>query len=349
MSKKRWPVLNAQTGAETLPDKHIHEPSDIEGDWDDITITGSLRSVNWDGGGDLSGGRDTTATEGFLLDAVSGRAQFEDVYAEGGSLTDLTVLGTLSLSGSGKIVTAASGQRVEITSANYDRISFHSGAALESLPGSLVTSTGTHPYLSMRGPSEEGTGTGELRVGSDGASRLSGSVITLYEDIYGSVITWTEGVLTIEGNTVPAANNAHDLGSSTYSFRNLYAYDIYNEAGEQVVDLSGHAIINPSNGRIQAADSLVQMDTYEGAAYQARIAAAKGGNISMYDIDGNLRCRIIDDGAITLRFPDETVVFQVGASGDNPISLRVGAALENVTQGASDSGGAGYRCLRVPN
>lgn len=38
-----------------------------------------------------------------------------------------------------------------------------------------------------------------------------------------------------------------------------------------------------------------------------------------------------------------------GASPANPISLRIDGAMKSVTQGAVDSGGAGFRALRVPN
>lgn len=46
----------------------------------------------------------------------------------------------------------------------------------------------------------------------------------------------------------------------------------------------------------------------------------------------------------------DTTCLQVsGTSGANPIFIRVSSALKQVTEGAADSGGTGYRVLRVPN
>lgn len=38
-----------------------------------------------------------------------------------------------------------------------------------------------------------------------------------------------------------------------------------------------------------------------------------------------------------------------GGSSDNPINIQVNGVLKNITQGATDTGGAGFRVLRVPN
>ena len=45
-----------------------------------------VRSSGWDGGGDLSGGVDTAATVGYLLDYANDAAQFETLYANGAQL-----------------------------------------------------------------------------------------------------------------------------------------------------------------------------------------------------------------------------------------------------------------------
>ena len=50
---------------------------------------GDVRSADWDGGGDLSGGKDTTATRGYLIDYSSGSAQFQNIFAEGGIFGDI--------------------------------------------------------------------------------------------------------------------------------------------------------------------------------------------------------------------------------------------------------------------
>ena len=74
----------------------------------------------------------------------------------GGDLetTEITVKSTLTMGTSGMIRTAASGQRIEITSVNTDRIAFHSGAVAEVAPAYMFAAddgTGV-PYLGMRGP-----------------------------------------------------------------------------------------------------------------------------------------------------------------------------------------------------
>lgn len=41
--------------------------------------------------------------------------------------------------------------------------------------------------------------------------------------------------------------------------------------------------------------------------------------------------------------------FQIARTGSNPVSLYVGGSLKNVTEGAADSGTAGFKYLKVPN
>ncbi|HHH27360.1 MAG TPA: hypothetical protein ENK57_03280 [Polyangiaceae bacterium] len=85
-----------------------------DAEFNNITIRGDLISSNWDGGLDLSGGKDTSATAGFFLDSSAGAAQFQQIYAEGGELNNLDVTGILTLTSSGKLRTAASGARAEL-------------------------------------------------------------------------------------------------------------------------------------------------------------------------------------------------------------------------------------------
>ncbi len=71
--------------------------------------------------------------------------------------TEIIVGSTMTLAGSGVIQTAESGQRVEITAADHDRIAFHSGDALEPVDGPshiVADSYGTDPAprLTIRGP-----------------------------------------------------------------------------------------------------------------------------------------------------------------------------------------------------
>lgn len=113
----------------------------------DRIVRKDIRSANWDGGGDLSGGEDTTATGGYLIDYATGAAQFQSIYAGGGSLgnltvdDELTVEDYLTLSTGGTFRTAASGQRIELTSANKNYITFYTGDVAEEGPGFLVQTT----------------------------------------------------------------------------------------------------------------------------------------------------------------------------------------------------------------
>lgn len=50
---------------------------------------GDVRSADWDGGGDLSAGKDATASQGYLIDYSSGSAQFQNVYADGSNIDNI--------------------------------------------------------------------------------------------------------------------------------------------------------------------------------------------------------------------------------------------------------------------
>jgi hypothetical protein len=134
----------------------------------------------------------------------------------------------------------------------------------------------------------------------------------------------------------------------------------YQTAGGELVDSTydaadfataahGHTILtNAGDTQVDAGDAVVSLDTYEGA-FQARVAAAQAGNITLYDCGGNIRMRVIDGGVISLRLADESIAFRIDASGNDPVNVMVSGGLHNVTEGAADSGGAGYKVLRVPN
>ena len=98
-------------------------------------------------------------TNAKIADATIQDAKIADLTVDkltGGDLqtTEITVKSTLTMGTSGMIRTAASGQRVEITSVNTDRIAFHSGAVAEVVPAYMFAAddgTGV-PYVALRGP-----------------------------------------------------------------------------------------------------------------------------------------------------------------------------------------------------
>ena len=74
-----WPAVRG-----TLADAAVAEVRGVG-----RIFRGDVRSANWDGGGDLSGGKDATATQGYLIDFSSGSAQFQNIFAEGGIFGDI--------------------------------------------------------------------------------------------------------------------------------------------------------------------------------------------------------------------------------------------------------------------
>ncbi|MBT8200511.1 MAG: hypothetical protein KJO36_08330, partial [Acidimicrobiia bacterium] len=71
----------------------------------------------------------------------------------------------------------------------------------------------------------------------------------------------------------------------------------------------------------------------------------------VHDLDGGVNYNL-GTGGLTGQWQlnvNSVLKFFVDYSGSNPISLYVDGALEQVTAGATDSGGSGYRVLRVPN
>jgi len=209
---------------------HEHDAGDVSGVFSSVKVAGDIWSTNWDGAlpADLSAGADAAATLGFYLDASAGAIQTQMLYAEGGELGSLTVVGTLSLAGSGKLVTTASGQRVEITAASADRITWYSGAADEIIAAYLqVYATGTTPYWALRGPSDD-TG-----VGLSNAVKITMTPGALVFGRAGALMT-----ITSQGSMLPSPDNSLYLGSSALSWAGLYAYDIYDEAAAKFADLN---------------------------------------------------------------------------------------------------------------
>ncbi len=104
----------------------------------DTIIGADFRSTNWDGTipADLSSGPDTGATVGFYLDGSAGAAQFQSIFAEGGDITDLRVVGELLMGGGGIFRTAGgSSTRIQIDDTLANAINFYSGHASEASDG----------------------------------------------------------------------------------------------------------------------------------------------------------------------------------------------------------------------
>ncbi|KKK46772.1 hypothetical protein LCGC14_3161900, partial [marine sediment metagenome] len=145
----------------------------------DVTIEGTLTgndilSSNWDGAipVDLSS-RDATATVGYALDGSVGAAQFQNIFAEGGELRNLSVLGNLTMGANGIIRSAASGLRYELeATTTYARINFFTGDANEASAGFLrQESSGGSSILRLWAPAVTGGSISTINIlASDGLS-----------------------------------------------------------------------------------------------------------------------------------------------------------------------------------
>lgn len=99
-----------------------------------ISLGGDIISANWDGTTPLNlASADAGATAGFALDSSQGAIQVQKLFAEGGEIGNLDIVNTLTLQTGGSIRSAASGQRIEITSEDTDRIRFFSGDNFEAV------------------------------------------------------------------------------------------------------------------------------------------------------------------------------------------------------------------------
>ena len=105
-----------------------------------ISIGGDIIAANWDGARpvNLSSAADSTATMGYAFDASAGAIQAMNIFAEGGKLSDLDISGNLTMATGGVVRTAASGQRLEFTNTDANRISFYSGDSEETQEGRIV-------------------------------------------------------------------------------------------------------------------------------------------------------------------------------------------------------------------
>jgi hypothetical protein len=169
-----------------------------------------------------------------------GSAEFNNVTIRGsviattGELTDLSVSGTLSLGGVGKIISATSGLRVVITSTHCDRISFYSGGTGESRPAFVQT------YWSS---GYGGFGSGVFTIASPAAaSNPDGSTVRAQIQMGPQGMSFyvaDEEQLRLTERTIRPAATAFSLGSTGIgAFANVYMAALRDEDGSVDVDVS---------------------------------------------------------------------------------------------------------------
>ena len=139
-------------------------------------------------------------------------------------ISDLVVTGELSLQETGQIVTSTStgSQRVTITAAEADRITFYSGLVAETEAAYIQTmDLGGFPALVVAHPNAvygSAFRVGTLHVCADAGANGG---IHLGHDV-----------------SYPAEDNTHDLGTAALSFKDGYFHTIKDEAGVERFDLS---------------------------------------------------------------------------------------------------------------
>lgn len=101
-----------------------------------LSLGGDIISANWDGTTPLNlASADSGATAGFALDSSEGAIQVQKLFAEGGEIGSLDIVSNITLATGGVIRTASSGERIEITRTDKDRIRFFTGDNFEEVSG----------------------------------------------------------------------------------------------------------------------------------------------------------------------------------------------------------------------
>ncbi len=117
--------------------------------------------IIFDSGSDLESDNFLAGSAGWRIRG-DGSAEFSDVVVRGeivatsGTLSNLTVLGTITLGNNGLFRTSASGARIELSDDFVDRLKFFSGAGSEVANAQIIA--GTNPSLDMTGPTSTGGG-----------------------------------------------------------------------------------------------------------------------------------------------------------------------------------------------
>lgn len=199
---------------------HEHDAGDISGTFGPIRIRGDFYTTNWDGEipADLSAGADSTATEGIYIDMSAGAAQFSGTLLMGDAAAGII-----------RLVQQAAGSLA---------IYFYVGTdAPDPAPDYPAYIFADDDYLWLYGPGNESDlSQPAILLGAAAAAstpviafRVSGS-INIYIDGSGNLL--------VPAHITPNDDNTSDLGSATKSFRNLYAYGVYDEGGNLRLDLS---------------------------------------------------------------------------------------------------------------
>lgn len=275
-------------------------------------VTGDVVSANWDGGRDLSGGLDATATTGFFFDSSEGSAQFEGNLYIGATTT---LQGTLTLdTGPGVAFrTATSGSRIEMFGSNTgaERIEFYTGTEGEQSPASIRILSAYdgvsdyYGYLSISAPDWDtpaGVPTMWFQSGSANIDRriavfdfdtfdLVAADNTLRGvDSVGSIVNWSIGNTTGTDNLLITA----EVNANIY----MRAYNGTAIKNRFLIDGNGD-IVFYNDQEV----SIMRMQT-DAETDQARFYGSDGSTV-MHQIhkDGHLSSRHPDSASLTESWP----------------------------------------------
>jgi microcystin-dependent protein len=247
MSKGRWPSLLRRTsdGLAEEEGHHLHDAGDITGVFGDVVMQGDIWSVNWNGGHDLSAGRDAVATTGYFLDSSAGAAQFKTIYADGGQLRTLTITGVLTLNSTGKLETTSgysvggAVKAVVLDGGFVDRLLFYSGGNLETAAAYIYGDNAAgSPYLRIRGPATAAATVANIDLWASALDLNHTSLTRLQTAGVTRLSASSSEISVVPALLTPATDNNTDLGTSTTSFKHLYAFAVYDEAGTLRLDLN---------------------------------------------------------------------------------------------------------------
>jgi len=308
---------------------HVHDAGDVYGEFDDDVEFGDLRSYNWDGGSDLSGGADATATKGYLGDASAGALQVQTLYAEGG-LIGGWVIGATTLTGGEAILSAAgkltigSGNDTVMLSATNATYRLWVGDASGPSAPFRVTKAGALVATSA-------TITGAITATSGSLSGLSVTG-TLTLSGSGEIITAAAGQrISITAANLDRINLYTGRGDETApGYLLAWEGDVDND--QPVVILAGpsHAGVNPSqlylfsNYTAQLVGYLTADRLYEGSLGGAAKRVYSANNWPVEAISRTISGGVIDISGTTAPTVVVTVDTEGGAATDDLDSISGG-------------------------
>jgi hypothetical protein len=210
--------------------------------FNNVTVIGDLRSANWDGSTSLSDtGPDPTASSGWFLDESAGIGQFQKIYAEGGELGDLDVVGNLVLGGTGNAGRLFGGSSTEASyiaaSTVLGGLVYYGGVAWDEFG---VHTIGSDTGLLYVGRGSAGVDKSSLTLRGFGASAHVEAANTLRLDagtpLAASVGAWYARTVTSTGSNLRIRTFIDGDGAVTLYDKNEAARLAASTAG---VDITG--------------------------------------------------------------------------------------------------------------